>query len=191
MVERFIEVRDYTGKQPGKPSYDSIDLSRYLQTKSSGARGLFLLRVRAVSVTQASEPASRRDADSDSSEAEGSDSGYDPAGIQDTRLILITDLGFIVKQSKDGSRDVFVQSIHTGQPVDGVRIEALGRNGQAVVAATTENRCRRLRDAIAQELLFALRPPAERFQCAELASRDGRRSSDGLSACTLTLGELL
>ena len=35
-------------------------------------------------------------------------------GIEDTRLILVTDLGFIVKQAKDGSRDVFVQSIRTG-----------------------------------------------------------------------------
>ena len=43
--------------------------------------------------------------------------------IEDTRLILVTDLGFIVKQAKDGSRDVFVQSIRTGLPVAGARIE--------------------------------------------------------------------
>ena len=61
-------------------------------------------------------------------------------GIEDTRLILITDLGFIVKLAKDGTRDVFVQSIHTGLPVDGVRVEAIGRNGQPVLAATTDAR---------------------------------------------------
>jgi uncharacterized protein YfaS (alpha-2-macroglobulin family) len=141
MVERFIEIRDYTGKQPGKPTYDSIDLSRYLQTKSSASRGLFLLRVRAVQ--KSNRPPAQPDTNSDTEGGDGGDDsgaeGYDPAGVQDTRLILITDLGFIVKQSKDGSRDVFVQSIHTGLPLDGVRIEALGRNGQAVVAATTEN----------------------------------------------------
>src|ERR1039457_7194795 len=59
--------------------------------------------------------------------------------MEDTRLILITDLGFIVKQAKDGTRDVFVQSIHSGLPVDGARVEAIGRNGQPVLAATTEN----------------------------------------------------
>src|SRR5262249_40427569 len=60
-------------------------------------------------------------------------------GVMDTRLILVTDLGFIVKQAKDGTRDVFVQSIHTGLPVDGARIEAIGRNGQSLAAATTAN----------------------------------------------------
>jgi alpha-2-macroglobulin len=140
MVERFIEVRDYSDKQPGKPTYDSIDLSRYLQTKSSASRGLFLLRVRAVNPSEKQQT----DDQTDTTDSEGDGEGgggedYNPSGVQDTRLILITDLGFIVKQAKDGSRDVFVQSIHTGLPVDGARIEAIGRNGQAVVAATTEN----------------------------------------------------
>ena len=44
-----------------------------------------------------------------------------------------------MKQAKDGTRDVFVQSLRNGLPVDGARIEAIGRNGQAVLAATTEN----------------------------------------------------
>ena len=58
--------------------------------------------------------------------------------MEDTRLILITDLGFIVKQAKDGSRDVFVQSIHNVTPVEGARIEVSGANGQAILAATTD-----------------------------------------------------
>src|SRR6185436_11988199 len=59
--------------------------------------------------------------------------------IEDTRLILITDLGFVVKQAKDGSRDVFVQSIRTGEPVEGARVEILGQNGEPVLAATTDH----------------------------------------------------
>ena len=55
----------------------------------------------------------------------------DSARVEDTRLILVTDLGFIVKRAKDGSRDVFVQSIRTGMPVDGARVEMLGSNGPA------------------------------------------------------------
>src|SRR5205807_2311521 len=58
--------------------------------------------------------------------------------VEDTRLILITDLGFIVKQAKDGTRDVFVQSIRSGEPVDGARIEVIGQNGQPALAATTD-----------------------------------------------------
>ena len=50
----------------------------------------------------------------------------------------MTDLGFIVKQAKDGSRDVFVQSIRTGLPVAGARVELVGSNGQPVLAATTD-----------------------------------------------------
>ena len=48
LVERFKTVRDYSGKQPGKPTYDSIDLGQYLQGRTGGTRGLFLVRVRAV-----------------------------------------------------------------------------------------------------------------------------------------------
>ncbi|MEO8661548.1 MAG: alpha-2-macroglobulin [Bryobacteraceae bacterium] len=139
VVERFLEVRDYSDKQPGKPTYDSIDLGRYLHSKAPSNYGLFLLRVR--SVIPAEKNGEREEAGETASEggAEGDQEENRGQGIEDTRLILITDLGFIVKQAKDGSRDVFVQSIHSGLPVDGVRIETLGHNGQPVLAATTEN----------------------------------------------------
>ena len=60
------------------------------------------------------------------------------ASIQDTRLILVTDLGFIVKRAKDGSRDVFVQSIRTGLPVTGARVDLVGANGLSAHSATTD-----------------------------------------------------
>ena len=47
LVERFTTTRDYSGKQPGKPTYDSIDLGQYLAGQTRGRRGLFLLHVRA------------------------------------------------------------------------------------------------------------------------------------------------
>ncbi len=123
LVERFRTFRDYSSKQPGKPTYDSIDLGQYLQGKTGGNRGLFLVRVRALQ----GKP--------DESQPENQDNSV---GISDTRLILITDLGFIVKQAKDGSRDVFVQSIRTGLPVEGASIQAIGKNGQAVLAAISD-----------------------------------------------------
>ena len=138
IIERFLEVRDYSDKQPGKPTYDSIDLGRYLRSATQATHGLFLLRLRSVIPARknAAQP------DNTDTDAEGEQTGQEEnrgTGVEDDRLILITDLGFIVKLAKDGSRDVFVQSIHTGLPVDGVRVEAIGRNGQAVLAATTEN----------------------------------------------------
>jgi len=129
IVERFTETRDYSGRQPGKPTYDSIDLGQYLQDKAHNQRGLFLLHIRSAPKERSSQ--------------EGDDNGpgeegYDPGRIEDTRLILVTDLGFIVKQSNDGSRDVFVQSIRRGDPVSDARIEMVGRNGEPVAAATTD-----------------------------------------------------
>jgi uncharacterized protein YfaS (alpha-2-macroglobulin family) len=129
LVERFVAPRDYTGRVPGKPTYDSIDVGQYLQDRGQARRGLFLLHVRAIA-----RPAGTPGADAD--EAAG-DRGGDRT-LEDSRLILVTDLGFIVKRAKDGSRDVFVQSIRSGAPVPGARVDLVGSNGQPVLAATTD-----------------------------------------------------
>ena len=127
IVERFSATRDYSGQKPGKPTYDSIDLGQYLMDNAQNQRGLFLLHIR--SVPRAKTPQETQ---------EGGDENNAPDSIEDTRLILVTDLGFIVKQSNDGSRDVFVQSLHRGEPVGGARVELIGRNGEPVAAATTD-----------------------------------------------------
>ena len=54
------------------------------------------------------------------------------------RLILVTDLGFFVKAAKDGSRDVFVQSIRSGLPVPGARVSLVGQNGLASAQDVTD-----------------------------------------------------
>jgi len=128
IVERFTATRDYRGRQPGKPIFDSIDLGQYLLDKAQNQRGLFLLHIR-------SAPPGRGLQES----GEGGEEGYNPGGIEDMRLILVTDLGIVVKQAKDGSRDVFVQSIHRGEAVSGARVEVIGRNGEPVAAATTDS----------------------------------------------------
>ena len=126
LVERFTTTRDYSGKEPGKPTYDSIDVGEYLDV-APGRRGLFLLHLRARGSLVEAGDDENEDGYEDSDES-----------LQDTRLVLVTDLGFIVKQAKDGSRDVFVQSIRTGLPVDGARVELLGSNGQPILEATTD-----------------------------------------------------
>jgi uncharacterized protein YfaS (alpha-2-macroglobulin family) len=123
IVEKFTLTRDFSGAEPGKPSYDSIDLNPYLQDRS-GRHGLFLLHLRSLPDRPRRGPnAFRR---------------RDPREIQDGRLVLVTDLGFVIKQAKDGSRDVFVQSIRSGEPVAGARIEVIGKNGEPVMAYTTD-----------------------------------------------------
>jgi uncharacterized protein YfaS (alpha-2-macroglobulin family) len=126
MVERFRTVRDYSGQQPGKPSYDSIDLAPYLQDRSQTRKGLFLLHVRPARAPQQGAADDTEDLRDYSVEAE------------DNRLILITDMGIVAKQSKDGSRDIFVQSFRTGEPVIGARVQMIGNNGLAVQTASTD-----------------------------------------------------
>jgi uncharacterized protein YfaS (alpha-2-macroglobulin family) len=62
-----------------------------------------------------------------------SDSGY-----SDRRLILVTDLGFFVKTNADESRDLFVQSIATGEPVGGAAVSVLGLNGNPILSGYSD-----------------------------------------------------
>jgi alpha-2-macroglobulin len=130
LVERFVTTRDYNAKQPGKPTYDSIDVGQYLKDQAQSRRGLFLLRVRQLNPQQPG-----------ADEGGYSGSRYYGRGwlLEDQRLILVTDLGFIVKQAKDGSSDVFVQSIGTGLPVENARVELDGANGLPVLSAMTDS----------------------------------------------------
>ena len=65
--------------------------------------------------------------------------GYNSSSRSDKRLILITDLGFIVKKNRDGSRDIFVQSISKGSPVSGAQVQIIGLNGNAVISTYTDS----------------------------------------------------
>ena len=126
MVERFSTLRDYRGRPAGRPSYDNIDLTQYLQDATGQRRGLFLLRVRAMQrpTSPGQQPYELYD--------------NDGRGLSDQRLILITDLGFFVKAAKDGSRDVFVQSIRSGLPVPGARVSLVGHNGLTSLTDVTD-----------------------------------------------------
>jgi len=127
LVERFTATRDYRGKQPGKPTYDTIDLGQYLDETTRGQRGLFVVHLRARGTLGQNADDSDEEGDTD-----------DGGALEDTRLILVTDLGFIVKEAKDGSRDVFAQSIRTGLPVEAARIDMVGSNGLTMLSATTD-----------------------------------------------------
>lgn len=55
----------------------------------------------------------------------------------DKRLIMVTDLGFLVKTNTDGTRAIFVQSLATGDPVSGATVSVIGLNGNVLVQAET------------------------------------------------------
>jgi uncharacterized protein YfaS (alpha-2-macroglobulin family) len=66
------------------------------------------------------------------------DEATDNGGTGDSRFVLITDLGLIVKRNADGTRDVFVQSFKERVPIAGVHITALGKNGSTLAEADTD-----------------------------------------------------
>jgi hypothetical protein len=50
---------------------------------------------------------------------------------------MLTDLGLLVKDNSDGTHDVFVQSLSTGEPVKGAHVEVIGKNGLAIASDST------------------------------------------------------
>lgn len=114
--EIFSEIQYFDDSNPGTQQYTALDLAKYLAapTNTQGLRGLFLLQ------------------------ATGWDTANNkPMDIKTSRLILMTDLGMLVKDNNDGSHDVFVQSITSGSPVANIDITVLGKNGLPIVTRTT------------------------------------------------------
>jgi uncharacterized protein YfaS (alpha-2-macroglobulin family) len=114
LAERHTQFEDMPPSEPGKPNYLALDLSKYLDGDGV-KRGIFFVKVESY------DPQKKR-----------------ATGAVDKRLVVVTDLGMVVKRAIDGTQDVFVQSIVTGQPVAGVAIEVMGRNGQMIATQTTD-----------------------------------------------------
>ncbi|HEY4368220.1 MAG TPA: alpha-2-macroglobulin [Steroidobacteraceae bacterium] len=128
ITERFVKVVRLPKVEPGKAQYEALDLSEYLDKDATDRRGIFLLRV------QAWNP------DTDSALEFTGENWNDThrSQLADARLIVVTDLGLVVKRAIDGSQDIFVQSIANGAPVAGAAIDIIGRNGLPVLTETTD-----------------------------------------------------
>jgi hypothetical protein len=115
--ERFTETRDLPKLPHGQSKYFAFDFSKYLEVggSSEGRRGVFFFTV------EGWDPVRKA-----------------PTEEKDKRLIVVTDLGILVKDAVDGSHDLFVQSIAAGTPVSGANVQILGSNGVAVLTATTD-----------------------------------------------------
>lgn len=115
MAERVKWERDLPkGGRRGVPHYVSVDFDDVQAKTQHGRHGLFFLEARA----------------------------WDPVNKHalvksDKRFVLLTNLGIYVKRSFDGSWDVFVQNIKSGQPVGGAEVKVIGANGLAVVTKAT------------------------------------------------------
>ncbi len=115
IVEYAERIVDLKPLHPRQANYASVDLSAHLPA-GKDRFGLFFVEV----------------------------CGWDKARnrklgwISDRRLILVTDLGLLVKDNADRSHEVFVMSIASGRPVAGARVELQGRNGLTILSRTTD-----------------------------------------------------
>ncbi len=94
---------------PAKANYSSLDLNEYFKNR----KGVFFIRAHGTSAE-------------------------DYYSNTDTRLIVITDLGIVVKDDVDGQHNIFVSNVSKGAPVEGATVEVLGKNGLPILTAQTD-----------------------------------------------------
>ena len=144
LSERFEKKIPLTLK-PGKTHYETVDFSEYLHPDQSDRRGIFILTAQAYDPKIAG--AGEATVDQRPDEGEGGDGegdgdeqpeAVDLSKMHDRRLVIVTDLGIVSKLASDGTRDVFVQSIHDGQAVTAASVEVWGRNGAVLLAKATD-----------------------------------------------------
>ncbi|WP_369660268.1 alpha-2-macroglobulin [Variovorax sp. V15] len=131
----------------GKAHYETVDFAEYLRSDATDRRGVFLLKVQGYDPKAKKKPEgearpeeAQQQEEQSSEEEGGGDNGEGgrPEQQIDQRLVLVTDLGIVAKKSLDATRDVFVQSIASGQPVAGALVEVWGRNGMIVASQSTD-----------------------------------------------------
>lgn len=113
--EVFSETAPFNNAEPGKEQYTALDFSKYFPAKGSTNLGLFLLHAQEWNSAQ-----------------------NIPLDAKADRLILITDLGMLVKDNNDSTHDVFVQSINKGTPVSQASVAMLGKNGLPLLTRNTD-----------------------------------------------------
>ncbi|MBO6281013.1 MAG: alpha-2-macroglobulin family protein [Alphaproteobacteria bacterium] len=94
---------------PAKANYASLDLNDYFKNR----KGVFFIRANGTSAE-------------------------DYYSNTDTRLIVITDLGIVVKDDINGQHNIFVSDIAQEKPVAGATVEVLGKNGLPVLSVQTD-----------------------------------------------------
>lgn len=114
LSEIYSETQNYNITDPAQIQYTALDLNKYLapSAKNPHPLGLFLIKAKSFEVPNVQ--------------------------AETNRLILITDMGLLVKSNHDGSSEVYVQSITQGAPVGNAKISILGRNGLPITSAVTD-----------------------------------------------------
>jgi alpha-2-macroglobulin len=154
VTERFVRKIPLGNLARGQAHYETIDLGEYLKGEGGDKRGIFLLSIqgydpRAEAAEQRAAAARRGERyqpveaalgdDEEPADAAPDDApDFAPGGLIDRRLVLVTDLGLVMKRSADGTEDVFVQSIATGLPVAGASVDIVAKNGTVLATEATD-----------------------------------------------------
>jgi uncharacterized repeat protein (TIGR01451 family) len=149
MTELTVTRQDIAVSSPGAANYSSFDLSDYVKDNDAneGKLGLFIVHILGHKPGAGGGyyqndgdifPESRLDDEKNSDGERADPADYDQI-LSERRLILVTDMGLLVKDNADGTHDVFVQSIKSGEPVGGAKVEVLGKNGVPIVTAETDD----------------------------------------------------
>jgi alpha-2-macroglobulin len=139
LTERFVRKIPLGNLAHGQAHYEAIDFGDYLKGGAGERHGVFLLTVQGYDPRV--EAAQRRGAAGEQGESSNTDEAapdYGAGGLIDKRLVLVTDLGILVKRSVDGTQDVFVQSIATGLPVADAGVDIIAKNGTTLFTQSTD-----------------------------------------------------
>lgn len=109
MAEVFEKNIPVNMQNPAETNYASLNLKPYIGNR----KGIFIVLLKGIF----------------------DDNNVSP---EDRRLVIVTDLGLVVKDNLDNSHDVFVSSLTKEKPVAGATVEVLGRNGISIVNAKTD-----------------------------------------------------
>ena len=149
LTELSVTRQAIASPNPGAADYSSFDLSDLVKDDDAndGKLGLFLVHIlgrrpgKDGGYYQSDGNLFTKEQQNNRRNTEGE--RQDPSEIDsilsERRLILVTDLGLLVKDNADKTHDVFVQSIKTGGPVGGAKVQVLGKNGLPLVSTETDD----------------------------------------------------
>lgn len=152
LVDRFVMTHRLANDDPGKVDYTGVDLGQYFDSRQHGVFWLHLTGYNSASAKQRRERRAQACTKAKQQLAKpASSAGIGPcqpdvypggqiAGApSDSRLVVLTDLGLIVKRNLDGSQRVFVQSIASGRPVNNAQVDVMAVNGSVLLTATSHD----------------------------------------------------
>ena len=112
IAEKFKAQQTLKIESAKATQYFSFDLQPFL-SKSQFQKGIFIFEA----------------------QAKNTDGSF---GRSDKRLIMVTDLGVLVKETVSKNHEVFVQNFRSGLPIEGATVEVVGTNGLTVLKARSD-----------------------------------------------------